>query len=459
MPPKRKATPSTATTKSKSVKRGSSKSEISSRTTIQTVDGPASSSDNNDQFKHLTLLESGHIDFVYKDNDDEDDSDHTQRSIYMILTPSGTKDKTSKRRVIFTKTENKEDQNVYYIRIENMANTGTSREASIINRDTIELVGQVAVGHYIVIQDTQSNKTHFTYSFYGNVNKERAHTEIEKRLINCKDGQNSFTIEIYNQEEYEKKVLEKLRENIWLWSHPERLIFDNDVEMTFIQDSEDLIKQNVQYLKTRLLQQTRSKEYEQLWKKINVHFKSNSKYQNRYIPGVSEYDIQEAERRLGGITLPNDIKQAIRIHNGRRKYLFGLSYRSPTTDLLPLDEWHPYENVPWCNDLFEQLVDDDDNSIGEGLMKDDLREHLKVYNDKKTVKNKEFHEMKSELLVIGEGMDDYGEQYLLGLRTGIIYLQVLNIPEWNKIGTFKDWIDLALQDENFEEEESEEDDD
>ncbi|CAF4038164.1 unnamed protein product [Adineta steineri] len=418
MPPKRKATPSTTTTKSKSVKRGSKKSKISSRTTIQTVDEPASSSDNNDQFKHLTLLESGHIDFVYKDNDDGDDSDHMQRSIYMILTPSGTKDKTSKRRVIFTKTESKEDQNLYYIRIENMANTGTSREASIINRDTIELAGQVAV-----------------------------------------DGQNSFTIEIYNQEEYEKKVLEKLRENIWLWSHPERLIFDNDVEITFIQDSEDLIKQNVQYLKTRLLQQTRSKEHEQLWKKINAHFKSNSKYQNRYIPGVSEYDIQEAERRLGGITLPNDIKQAIRIHNGRRKYLFGLSYRSPTTDLLPLDEWHPYENVPWCNDLFEQLVDDDDNSIGEGLMKDDLRKHLKVYNDKKTVKNKEFHEMKSELLVIGEGMDDYGEQYLLGLRTGTIYLQVLNIPEWNKIGTFKDWIDLALQDENFEEEESEEDDD
>ncbi|CAF0968813.1 unnamed protein product [Adineta steineri] len=360
MPPKRKATPSTTTTKSKSVKRGSKKSKISSRTTIQTVDEPASSSDNNDQFKHLTLLESGHIDFVYKDNDDGDDSDHMQRSIYMILTPSGTKDKTSKRRVIFTKTESKEDQNLYYIRIENMANTGTSREASIINRDTIELAGQVAV---------------------------------------------------------------------------------------------------VQYLKTRLLQQTRSKEHEQLWKKINAHFKSNSKYQNRYIPGVSEYDIQEAERRLGGITLPNDIKQAIRIHNGRRKYLFGLSYRSPTTDLLPLDEWHPYENVPWCNDLFEQLVDDDDNSIGEGLMKDDLRKHLKVYNDKKTVKNKEFHEMKSELLVIGEGMDDYGEQYLLGLRTGTIYLQVLNIPEWNKIGTFKDWIDLALQDENFEEEESEEDDD
>jgi len=191
--------------------------------------------------------------------------------------------------------------------------------------------------------------------------------------------------------------------------------------------------------------------YKQLWKKLNAHFKTNSKYQKSYILGVSEYEIQEAKRRLGGITLPNDIKQGIRIHNGRLKYGYGLSYRSPTTDLLPLAEWHPYENEEWCNDLFEQLVDDDNNEIGEGLMKDDLREHLKVYNDKKNVKSKEFREMKSELLVIGEGMDDYVEQYLLGLRTGTIYLQILNIPEWIKIGTFKDWVEYALENGNFEE--------
>ncbi|CAF1192452.1 unnamed protein product [Rotaria sordida] len=449
MPPKRKHASSTTTTKSSSAKKKLNRPKNSSRTTAETVDEQASSSDNNEELKHLTLLESGHVDFIYSDNGNE------KRPIYMILTPSRTQDKTSKRRIIFTKTETKEDQNLYYVRIENMANTGSSSEASVTHQNTINVVGQVAVGHYMVIHDNQSNKTHFAYSLNDKINERHAKTELEKQLIICVDGHNSFTIEIYNQEEYEKKVLEKFRENLWLWTHPERFIFDDGVEMALTQDSKDLVKQNGQYLKSRLSQLTHSKEYEQLWKKLNAHFKSNSKYQNSYIPGVSEYEIQEAERRLGGIILPKDIKQAIRIHNGRLKQGFGLSYRSPTTDLLPLAEWHPYENEEWCNDLFEQLVDDDDNKIGEGLMKDDLREHLKVYNDKKTVKSKEFREMKSELLVIGEGMDDYVEQYLLGLRTGTIYLQILNLPEWMKIGTFKDWVQYALENNNFEEEENE----
>ncbi|UJR18976.1 hypothetical protein I4U23_022105 [Adineta vaga] len=79
-------------------------------------------------------------------------------------------------------------------------------------------------------------------------------------------------------------------------------------------------------------------------------------------------------------------------------------------------------------------------------MKEDLKEHLKIYDGtENTIKKKEFKKLQTEVLVIGEGMDDYCEQYLLGLRTGTIYLQILNLPEWYQIGTFKDWIEMVLE--------------
>lgn len=89
-------------------------------------------------------------------------------------------------------------------------------------------------------------------------------------------------------------------------------------------------------------------EYEKLWKMTNDHFKRTPKFQNLSVPGASENDFRQAERRLGNIVLPDDMKCALRIHNGRSKFGFGLHYHSPTTDLLPLNEWHPYESEGWC---------------------------------------------------------------------------------------------------------------
>lgn len=102
-----------------------------------------------------------------------------------------------------------------------IVNTGTSSETSIINQDTIEVEGQVAVGNtfsskenslnffyignYSIFYDTESRNTHFVYVL------------IDGELISSRYGQNSFTIEIQDHEEYEKKILKKFRENIWLY--------------------------------------------------------------------------------------------------------------------------------------------------------------------------------------------------------------------------------------------------
>ncbi|CAF4094421.1 unnamed protein product [Rotaria sordida] len=72
-------------------------------------------------------------------------------------------------------------------------------------------------------------------------------------------------------------------------------------------------------------------------------------------------------------------------------------------------------------------------------MKEDLKEHLKVYDgNEENIKKKEFKKLQTELLVIGEEM--------------------LNIPEWNEIGTFKDWIEMALGSEIDSEDDDNNDD-
>lgn len=123
----------------------------------------------------------------------------------------------------------------------------------------------------------------------------------------------------------------------------------------------------------------RSGEYELLWKKLNNHFKSKAKFQNHHVPDDSEYELEQAKRCLGGITLPDHIKQAVRIHNGRSKLDGRFVYRTPTTDLLPLDQWHPYEHEDWCGELYWKTCDgsQDDVHMKESL-KEDLKKHLKV---------------------------------------------------------------------------------
>lgn len=73
--------------------------------------------------KHVTVLEDGHVDFIYGDaNDDEEKTSKKkkmQQSIYLILTPRGTNDRTSKRRLIFIKTRIDED-GPHEVQVENM---------------------------------------------------------------------------------------------------------------------------------------------------------------------------------------------------------------------------------------------------------------------------------------------------------------------------------------------------
>ncbi|CAF0982536.1 unnamed protein product [Didymodactylos carnosus] len=99
-----------------------------------------------------------------------------------------------------------------------------------------------------------------------------------------------------------------------------------------------------------------SKEYEKLWKKVNDHFESTPKDQNLKATGVDEHQLTKIERRLGNIKLPDDIRHDVRIHNGLKKFGYGLRYRSPTIDLLPSEQWRPYEKEDWCYELFECLL-------------------------------------------------------------------------------------------------------
>ncbi|UJR18977.1 hypothetical protein I4U23_022106 [Adineta vaga] len=130
--------------------------------------------------------------------------------------------------------------------------------------------------------------------------------------------------------------------HLFLPVYPERIVFDDGIEMIFIRNSEELVTQHAQLVSS--LSMSDLNEYRELWKTINNHFKHCPKFQNLSVSGVSEHDLRQAEKRLGGIFLPDDMKNALRIHNGRSKFGFGLRYRSPTTDLLPLNEWYPYES-------------------------------------------------------------------------------------------------------------------
>ncbi|CAF5082386.1 unnamed protein product [Rotaria sp. Silwood1] len=67
-------------------------------------------------------------------------------------------------------------------------------------------------------------------------------------------------------------------------------------------------------------------------------------------------------------------------------------------------------------------------------------------------KDETFHALPWELLIIGEGMDAYGEQYLLSIRSGRIYLGLQTTSEWILIGTFADWIKIGIESAKHEKE-------
>jgi hypothetical protein len=199
-----------------------------------------------------------------------------------------------------------------------------------------------------------------------------------------------------------------------------------------------------------------------IWDQLNDALKYAPKFQNKHRPGVDEQTIQYVESKLG-ITLPKEVRDIIKIHDGRDHIGFGLSYRLATTDLLPITKWRPYEKEGegYTDILFECLTGENNRCVDENL-RIDAQGHLAAYiddiknaeqqsknNKRKTdydlENNDAFHGLPCELLVIGEGMDDYAEQYLLSIRSGRIYLAIHNIPEWTLIGSFTDWITMGIE--------------
>ena len=180
------------------------------------------------------------------------------------------------------------------------------------------------------------------------------------------------------------------------------------------------------------------------WNEINRALKGLPKFQNKQLPGASDEDIKQLESKLQ-IKLPKEIREVIKIHNGRKHIEFGLSFRSPTTDLLPISEWKPYEvdNSEFEENLFECLADKNYACANKDL-EEDAQEHFKVFREADNKITEKFRSLPCELLIIGQGMDDYAEQYILSLRSGKIYFGIHNIPEWQLIGTFDDWVKRSL---------------
>ena len=180
------------------------------------------------------------------------------------------------------------------------------------------------------------------------------------------------------------------------------------------------------------------------WNEINRALKGLPKFQNKQLPGASDEEIKQLESKLQ-IKLPKEIREVIKIHNGRKHIEFGLSFRSPTTDLLPISEWKPYEvdNSEFEENLFECLADKNYACANKDL-EEDAQEHFKVFREADNKITEKFRSLPCELLIIGQGMDDYAEQYILSLRSGKIYFGIHNIPEWQLIGTFDDWVKRSL---------------
>ena len=199
-----------------------------------------------------------------------------------------------------------------------------------------------------------------------------------------------------------------------------------------------------------------------IWDQLNDALKYAPKFQNKHRPGVDETTIQHIESKLG-ITLPKEIRDIIKIRDGRDHIGYGFNHRLATVDLMPIAKWRPYEKEgDGCMDMLFTCLTDENDGCADKKLREDLQDHLAVYmtgtkkaekqskNNKSkanyNVENDEaFNALPCEVLVIGEGMDDYVEQYLLSIRSGRIYLAIHNIPEWTLIGTFADWIRMGIK--------------
>ncbi len=113
-------------------------------------------------------------------------------------------------------------------------------------------------------------------------------------------------------------------------------------------------------------------------------------------------------------------------------------------------------------DMLFTYLTNEKNRCADKKLCNDLQDHSALYmagteNAEKQSKNNKaktsydvendeaFIALPCEILIIGEGMDDYVEQYLLSIRSGRIYLAVHNIPKWKLIGTFSGWIRMGIK--------------
>ena len=183
---------------------------------------------------------------------------------------------------------------------------------------------------------------------------------------------------------------------------------------------------------------------QQRWNALNQALTHLPKFQNRQQAGASAEQLAALESKLKQ-SLPKEIRAVIQTHNGREHLGYGLGYRLPTTDLLPIDQWEPYEQSKYnfVDDLLQCLADPKDQCADQHL-REDFREHF-AQRASKAKDLSAWNSIPCELLIIGRGMDDYAEEYLLSLRSGRIYLAVHNIPEWKSLGSFADWVDKALK--------------
>ncbi|CAF0996138.1 unnamed protein product [Didymodactylos carnosus] len=186
-----------------------------------------------------------------------------------------------------------------------------------------------------------------------------------------------------------------------------------------------------------------SSSHEHLWTELNNSLSYAPRYQNKTVKGITSTD--SVEKRLQ-IKLPEDAKETVRVHNGRRQKIgYGLIYRLPTTDLLPIDQWRPYEHEEWFENDFLKCLQPKPE-CGVELMLDDIPKHFEALKKSNYKMTDEVKKLPCELLVIGEGADDYGEQLILGLKTGKIFVGVHNIPEWQLVADgFKQWLELSIK--------------
>jgi len=206
---------------------------------------------------------------------------------------------------------------------------------------------------------------------------------------------------------------------------------------------------------------SKSNKISKLWDKLNNALEYAPNFQNKDQSGVDEKRIQHIESKLG-IKLPKEIRDVVKVHDGRDHIGYGFTFRLATTDLLPTAKWRPYEKEGegFLDMLFNCLDNENDGCADKNLC-DDFQDHWAAYSEAtknaKKSKNKKrkieynpdndetFQALPCELLIIGEGADDYVEQYLLSIRSGRIYLAIHNIPEWKLIGTFADWINMGME--------------